>query len=311
MFVSAGAWRDFVDVLFRANSYYVAHERGANDLGDILEHVARLHHDFDPLSTVLHVAIAAALYRGGLARREQEGGRARHALAAALILAATLGVVGQMKFYVYHWGLLIAGETIGALAIAADVAEICTDATARRAWGSPARILATAGALFVLSFCNFARWTSSVGGDARLALGTIDRDTRNREYTIESMKFYYHDSEIVGRWLRERSRPGDRLLVRGFQPEIYAVSGLSYGGRFFWDDFLTNPRRAYRRDEWLAQDRADLERVKPRWVLAIRARPDLVGWPEPTEIQSVAYFERLGYRRSEEMFQYVVMERSD
>jgi hypothetical protein len=71
-----------------------------------------------------------------------------------------------------------------------------------------------------------------------------------------------------GRSRRRASSPDETLLVRGYEPQIYAVARRRYTGRFFWSTFLTDPTRVYHRDAWLAEDRAELDAHPPSWVVA-------------------------------------------
>jgi hypothetical protein len=105
----------------------------------------------------------------------------------------------------------------------------------------------------------------------------------------------------VAEWISAHASPSDTLLVRGYSPEIYAWSHLHYTGRFFWSVALTNPNRAYRRDEWLAEDRAELDARPPRWVVALQG-------PAP-DIDSESAFARRGYEARTRIGPYVVMER--
>ena len=77
----------------------------------------------------------------------------------------------------------------------------------------------------------------------------------------------------AGHWVRDHAAPGEQLLVRGYDPEIYYFAGRRYGGRFFWSSVLVTPALEYRRDEWLAEDLADIERLRPAWVVTFEVPP--------------------------------------
>ena len=88
---------------------------------------------------------------------------------------------------------------------------------------------------------------------------------------------------------------------RAFDPEIYITARRRYGCRFFWTLFLTWPTRAYRRQDFLAEDRACFEAHRPKYVVAVtgeREGPD-----------SPAWFEALGYVRLRSQAEFTVMER--
>ena len=72
-----------------------------------------------------------------------------------------------------------------------------------------------------------------------------------------------------------------------------------YGGRFFWTTFITNPARAYHREEWLAEDRRVLAQHPPRYAVV------LANVPEGPD--SEAYFP--GYERRMVYGNLVILER--
>ena len=103
------------------------------------------------------------------------------------------------------------------------------------------------------------------------------------------MNFSHVHSERVARFIRGRASPRDTLAVRGFEPQIYAMSGLHYTGRFYWTTFLTDTRRAYRRAEYRREDAEALRHHPPTFVVAYRRWPD--------EIDQCRWFAKQGYER--------------
>ena len=111
-----------------------------------------------------------------------------------------------------------------------------------------------------------------------------------------------YEADLTGRWLARHAAKGDTLVVRGFEPEIYATSGLHYTGRFFWTAFLTLPTRSYRRGELLREDRRTLMRDSPRFVVALtgaRGGIDSPGW-----------FQRRGYFPRVQVGSFTILERA-
>lgn len=305
-FVKAGAMSDVVDVLVHLNKYYVEHDTDIQHWSDVIQRTADAHYRCDPVSTLVHLALAVGFVRSLRSGGLRGGGWQRYALPMALIVAGLIGVVSQLKFYHYHFGLLVAGEGLAAMTVVADFLR------QRERAGLRSRALGPAIAVFIVGLAWMSQtmsrnWAKAMVGAHDLYLGSLDRDALLSRFNIPG---YYElgDAGQVARWLRDHSNPGDRVLVRGFEPEIYAISGLSYGGRFFWDDYLVNPRRAYRRDEWLVQDRADLERVRPRWIVAYRMRPEMPNW-RPPKFHLAETYEDLGYNVVMEVYGYSVMER--
>lgn len=305
-FVKAGAMSEVVDVLVRLNKYYVEHDTDIEHWSDVVQRIGDAHYRCDPVSTLVHfslvVGFARSVRRGGL----RGGGWQRYALPMALIVAGLIGIVSQLKFYHYHFGLLVAGEGLAATTVLADFLR----ERERGRWR--ARVLGPAIAVFIVGLAWMSQtmsrnWTKAMVAAHDRYLGSLDRDALLSRFNIPG---YYElgDAGQVARWLRDHSNPGDRVLVRGFEPEIYAISGLSYGGRFFWDDYLVNPKRAYRRDEWLVQDGADIERVRPRWIVAYRLRPEMPTWHPPKFHMAETYEDR-GYKVVMEVYGYSVLER--
>jgi hypothetical protein len=101
-------------------------------------------------------------------------------------------------------------------------------------------------------------------------------------------------------WLREASQPEDNVLVRGYDPELYAAAKRRYKGRFFWTAALTDPARAYHREEWLKEDLDAIVRDPPRFVVA---------FPGPDSyLDSAKWFEGMGYVVRAQFGSYVILE---
>lgn len=129
-----------------------------------------------------------------------------------------------------------------------------------------------------------------------------DRQWYLHRYSFTDIHFDYADSEWVGLWLKEHTKEDEAVLVRGFQPEVYASAQRRYPGRFYWTLFLTHPARAHRRAEYLAEDEKALAEAKPRYLVARRDYPDV-------DAANPAYYEARGYRQIVERGYFVIMER--
>ncbi|HSO32183.1 MAG TPA: glycosyltransferase family 39 protein, partial [Labilithrix sp.] len=299
--VQRGAGAAAYDILVTFNRAYVAQERRVNDLEDVAKTVLAAHHLFDPLASFIHLWIVIGIVQFG-----RTGGRRIESplvLPALVIVAGAASVIAQLKFYPYHWGIMIVGETLAMVVIVRQLAE---HLAALRVSTVQARLVCVGAPLLLFALTGYLwGWEERVTATFRY-LRTGDREAFLDPFRVEHpFHFFAKDEEAVGSWLRAHARPEDRLVVRDFHPTIYASSGLSYGGRFFWDAYLTDPRR--RREEWLAQDRADLERIKPRWVVAILPRPDM-HWGDPPALAAPEYFMPFGYRQVHEMYGYSIME---
>jgi hypothetical protein len=292
-FAARGGIRDLFDVLVGANGYYVRHEHGTDNLFELLWRMFDGGRIANPLSTVLAYATLAALWK-------DRPRRVVHLQVVGLAVAVVLAVTMQMKFYRYHFGLVVAP---GALAAAA-VAEWLDAHGADRKWAPWTAPAVALGNLLVLLFLS-ARMELLWFGEAKQVvlhrMRRVSDEQFESYFRVDRLGYDYHDDAVVAAWLRAHASPGDRLVVRGFEPQIYALTGMSYGGRFFWTTFLTMPTRAYRRAEWLERDRADVLRLRPRWAvtrLAAKTGPD-----------STAYFEELGYVPRVDLPPFEVLER--
>jgi hypothetical protein len=301
-FAVKGALPAMIDVLVGANAYYVQHERGVESLYDVARRSHDLYKLWDPVSSLLLEGLVAGI-AVGVVRRDRSL-RNRHVFALVACGAAFLAVLSQLKFYAYHWAMVVGPATLVASNLAIDTASLVR-------WRMPSRsqilapLLFTANLLaaFFLTGRAAANWLEEVEATTERLAGRIDDEDFARKLEIETPGYALHDAGQVGLWLRSNTVASDEVAVRGFDPEIYAIAGRRYGGRFFWTSFLTDPRRAYRREEWLQQDRAQLVERKPRWVVAlawVHVGPDA---PE--------YFTPLGYVVREEMSGFAIMERVD
>lgn len=281
------------DIVVGANGYYVAHERGVNDVGDIVERTQDYLGHMQPFSTFAILGVAAGLALG--VRRRERPRVVRFGTAAAVLAAGFLAVVMQQKFYMLHWGVMVgpaslATSTLAGEALGLDWATL----RVRRALA-----VGVFGVSYAISGYHAKEWFNAVSHVVRYETGRIDRDKYAERFQFHDIGFDYADSERVGLWLRAHAEPTDLVAVRGFNPEVYAVCGLRHHGRFFWTTFLTQPSRAYRRAEWLAEDRADLDASPPRFAVI---HADVPEGPD-----SLAYFP--GYARRFQSGRLVVVER--
>ena len=302
-FVKAGAFNEMVDVLVNYNREYVKHDRDGNDLADFFARVGGDHNYFDPWSTVVHFFVVLGAARGGIDGKDRAS-RSRWLLAAAFIVTAALGVFLQRKFYHYHYGLLVTGEVLGVVLILGDLARILPDKR------KTLTLVLAPIVLFVLSVTSFRSWLETSYWTARYVVGGESRDWFTDKFRATGIHYYFKDREQVGVWVREHSNPDDRVLVRAFEPTIYVSAHRSYGGRFATTHHLNSHKVLYRRAEWRAEDRADIERIKPRFIVAMRPRPDVPFWPDPEEIDDARFFAQFGYKEVHSAYQFVVMERS-
>ncbi len=136
----------------------------------------------------------------------------------------------------------------------------------------------------------------------RRVVGTSDAQAYLKTFDKPELSFYPAENLEVATWLRAHTAPGDPVLVRGHEPEIYLLAGRRTPGRFFSTGQLVWNNCAYRRDEWLAQDREQYTRgpTRPRIVVAIVAPPG---------VDAAETFLPLGFVERLRTPHYVVLER--
>jgi 4-amino-4-deoxy-L-arabinose transferase-like glycosyltransferase len=291
--VALHAFRPMIEVLVRVNSHYLAHEMARIDGWGVLAQAGAV---MQPFSSALVVIVALTAY-AGRARNEPELAR-RYALPVLLAFASFGAVLVQIKFYYYHWSTLVAAAALFFALLWGDSVRV---AGKGRSFKPVLAFLAFVAGLYAFSGNNAERWYDAYRDTIRYETGAIDELTYAKRFDIPF--FSNSDALRVGNWLRQHSRPEDVVVVRGFEPEVYAISGRHYTGRFFWTNFLTAPRRRYRREQWLAEDRAALEAHPPKFAVAINVVSEGVDSPQ--------WFERLGYVRRVEFGAFTILERTD
>lgn len=284
-FAARHALAPMLDILVGANAVYVRDEPTVRGVGLVTVLMLGNFGTMQPFSTLVVLGTAAAIFAG---RSVRDGSLARrYLLSAALVACAAGAVLLQRKFYAYHWGLEASAAGVFGAALFSDMDDVA--ALSRRGrWFAPASLLAMTLALFAVSGSPFMTWLASVQKAVAYLGGGLSREEFSRNFDIPGF-YQNHDVEIVGRWLRDHARPGDTLVVRGFEPEIYAWSGLHYTGRFYWTPFLTLSTRVYRREQYLREDRAAILADPPRWAVTQDG-------PVAT-LDSTAWMRQFRYRR--------------
>jgi hypothetical protein len=281
------------DIVGGANSYYVTHEGNQRDPIAIMSCTLDVFRLYNPISAVAAIASIAAFVHDR--RTKNREGVLRWYIAAAALLAGWIAVTMQGKFYLLHWGAMLAPSALVASLLidrACDVMEKRRPSAFAGA-GVVASVVLMLG-LFCFTGISVERWYNVNVSTIAYLRGKESRGQFTDQFNAAGIGFWFHDSEDVGRWLEEHTTPEDFVGVRGFQPEIYAVAHRRYPGRFFWTTFITSPQRAYRRAEWLAEDHEALVAHPPKYVVTltgIHEGPDSSEWFTP-----LGYTERLVVR---------------
>lgn len=298
-FAARGGLTAMIDIVVGANSYYVAHEKGVQGLGEALDRFGDAFRIFFPVGLAALLGLVAGV--ADAIRRKDAVERARWSLALAVFVASIACVGMQQKFYWLHWLTIIGALAVIIVMVSLRAVEIVGKRMrASYAWACVALFWAVLYSTAGAARANAAQ----VGSVQDLVTGRITRAEYASRFFLEPLYYYEVDVEAASRFIKERARPGDTLCSRGFNPEVYALSGLRYGGRFFWTNFLVDPRRAYRRAEYVEEDRQAFERSKPRFVVAVKKEEGR------GNVESAETYYPLGYRITAEFGTMQVLERT-
>jgi hypothetical protein len=285
-----------VDLTVHANAAFVEHGRRARSLGDFVRFFGVALDWYEPWSYAFVGIVTIALVRARLRRDRPIALRYGRPLAWAACAYAAVAV--QMKLFVYHHALFVVPCALLGATLWTDLTAL----TRARPWGARAAAsFAFVGAVVVSCIANTPRdvWCRRAVNAVRFAFGHLDAQTLVGTFD-DPHWIDLTNVQRAGLFVRDHSSPDDALLVRGYEPETYFFAQRRYGGRFFWSAMLVLPELEYRRDEWLRQDRAEIESIRPAWVVAKRYAP---------ERDSVEWFETMGYSARAEFGPYVVMSR--
>jgi 4-amino-4-deoxy-L-arabinose transferase-like glycosyltransferase len=294
-FAAKGALGDAYDLLYDARCLY----RPAVSLPRevIVDRVFQFFASQNPLSGLL-----ATLFVFGLVWATHRRDRRRldqHLVVLGLGVATLAAIRIQADFYLASWAFMIGPAALLGANVAASGALLA------KTWSRPvvAAFSFQLLALYATTDAPSSMWLVEFRGARDLVLGQTDRRSYAKLFNAETLAYFSEDRRLIAEWLRAHSRPNDRVLVRGFEPEIYAMAERSYGARFFWTAPITTNACAYRRWEWIADDRAQIARVKPRYVVALsRAQfgPD-----------APSTFVSMGYVLRTTMFDFAILEAGD
>lgn len=304
-FGAHGALFAMRDIVVGANAYYVEHEGGPP--GTVLHHVGYIASYYAPFTPLFVFGPLFGLWRGMRERdaddpRKSPKGEAieRNVLALALLGAGFLGVAMQGKWYLLHWGAILLPFAY-ALLVTLEATTASLSDRARMALVAVAVPLGYAVTAPVGGAATMQK--DVIAGDYAYLTGKEDVRAFLSRYRNDYMGYYYVDSYDAGKWLEAHSSKDDVVCVRGFEPQIYAVANRRFVGRFFWTTFLTQPARAYRRAEWLAEDARALAANPPAFIVTLSAIHE--------GLDSREHYEPLGYRSVAIFHGYEILARAD
>jgi hypothetical protein len=280
-FASRGALDDLVFWIVQVNRYYLEHEATPGGFWTFMRLA------FATMQPLAGFYLALAAIRLATAPRQFV---AQHVPLLILLLFAFGGVIAQRKFFLYHWGAAVP-PAVGLLGRAyLDLREWIVPRASR----ARMTLAFTASLLMLYAMSSSAKelWWARYRAAVALLFGRIQRSDYARGFDLPAADFQYGDSLAVGEWLRANTGADANVAVRGFEPQVYAISGRRYAGRFFWTNFITDERRAFKRDEWLAEEREMLLERPPDVAVTITDRAEVIGtdWYQPLGYAEVARF---------------------
>jgi hypothetical protein len=309
-FVAVGAAPDAYDVLLRANAYYRLSENVSSSATDAVWSTLQGLRTFGPL---IWLVVAPTFVVWLVAARTGNRDLAwRYGEPLGAMVLALVGVWSQLRFFPYHYVPLLVGFALAMARLTEDAVTIARDlapfgaSTCRTGLAAVTVLLQVVG-----GGDSVVEWTRRATNAAAFVTGALTRDALDDTFDIPGF-FDEQDARRTARWLSANTAPDERVLVRGYEPEIYLLSSRRYGGRFFWSDWLTSPRRAYRREEWLAQDAGDFQRLAPTWVVALPPAPEPWTWDwfrARADLESAAFYEGRGFERRAAFGPYIILRR--
>jgi 4-amino-4-deoxy-L-arabinose transferase-like glycosyltransferase len=292
-FANLGALDELVDLAFHANYHDMIHSGTVAGAGDVLQQFAAFATRTGPWALA---SLALALVGSVLAVQQRSASLARrYGVALALLVAGGAAIAVQRKFYGYHWGVLVPLIALPLVCLADDLSRVDRRQVPQLLTRVPMPLLFTL--LLAIGFATTdltQTYATTVGLTARYAAGQIPREQFLTPFVLDN-NTPYAQQEVVGRWIRAHSTPADLIAVRGFEQTVYAVAHRRAPTRFFWTRWLTEPRRSYKRSEWLAEDHAALERNPPRYVVVGERAHD--GPASKAHFESRGYVERFRHGR--------------
>lgn len=282
-----------VEVLFVTTARYAKTGSSAASFGESVDEVFRSLYVFGGLPVLLVVAAGLRLRDPRAPRRT----KARYRLGLVALSAAFLAVTVQRKFFLYHWVLAVPPLTFLA---ATAIADARAAFAARR--GGPAREAGLV-ALLVVPLLGGGAGLHEALHVAALAPDYL-RSGRAEAFDPafdHPGSYGWIEYRRVAEAIARRTTSADRVLVRGFEPQLYMLANRRYAGRHFWSLFAGGS--VYSMPEYAREDCDAFLASPPRLVVAFNMpRPD---------IEDARTYEKMGYRRVEDVGVFALLERPE
>ncbi len=287
---------DGYDLLWDARCLYLGptrHDRGALffTLHDAVS-------AYEPHATSALVVLGLGVGLG-VARRDRArlGG---HAVTVGVGVASLVSVL-VLRRYFFDFEIMTGFVALVLASISDDAVAVLRGRAHRTVVVIAAQIGLLLGAWAFVQGLTPSAYPGRVYAAIQRLAGRTSEATWLATFDRPEIGFYLGESLTVARFVRDRTSTDDAVLVRGYEPEIYLASGRSLKkGRFFVTPPLLWPGCAYRRAEWLGEDRRVVGDARPKIVVAIVATPG----PD-----AEGTFTPLGYDPVLRTDHYVVLER--
>jgi len=228
--------------------------------------------------------VAAVAVVRSRAPEVNEGLRTRYRLGAWVAVAATLVVVAQRKFFLYHWVVLVPPLVFLAGVALSDL---------RRATAEPApapwaerEVLLTALVL-VATLGGGDGTAGALRGLAQASTYAKTGAPSAFDAAYEEPGFYgLAEYREVADAVAHHTEPGENVLVRGFEPQLYLLADRRYEGRHFWSYFVSGSVFA-QPERFRAEDWGAFVARPPKVVVAFTA--------DHEAISSASTYEKMGY----------------
>ncbi len=317
---STGIWDDYVDI---QQGFVAAYSR-INASGP-WSRVTNLFGYGLPWLGLAWLPALFAVFGGGSGAWSREGRR----LVLAMLGMGLLAVWVQDKYFGYHWQTVLPPlALLAAVGTARLVERLRPTAPATNDAGEGAgargptgervptwrfRAVVCVGIAFGWSLLNHG---AEYRDAAWLATGRISREQWLTRFGPPGQGDYsFLAARQAAEYVREHARPGDPVLVWGFEPAVYLLAERHAPTRFFFNVPVAAP---FVPERWRAEFLADLEEQPPALVLVLREDriPHASGRRDDSTAQLHAWKElhawlRTGYRPAAEIEHFTIWRRED
>jgi hypothetical protein len=296
-FAWQGGLYDMMDLLYGFNNHYLKNKPSSADVAKLW--ISKFwFQDCRVWGSIILICVIAGIV---LAAWRKEMYTVRRILAGLLLCLCAAGSVWmQNKFYSYHWGVML---PFLVLCAGYGINE-CLKYFPKTA------IAAVIGGLLI-GYCyaypglnnnvNYRQMTVSFW---EYVSGYCNREEYLNSFT-GGYAYNYKPQEKIGTIIKSLILPGDQLMVRGFEPAIYAVSGLRSPSRFFIEIPFIDPWLNYKKPLWLKEHEQAYLMRPPRFIVTFyRDKRDIKailarGYSQVTYEYPFILLERSGGRQQE------------